>query len=188
MEKDLGQSPAHCAKVVLFGPESTGKTTLAKKLAAHFNTKWVPEFARAYLQKKWDEKQEICTKDDLPLIAAGQMKLENEKAAQANAILFCDTDLLVTTTYSEVYFDGYCDPQLRAFALKNNYDLYLLTNIDIPWVADDLRDKPNERVQMLNRFTSTLNKLQRPYAVVQGQGEERFRSALQAIEQYLPYV
>ena len=100
MEKDFGQSPSNCKKVVLFGPESTGKTTLAKQLASHFSSDWVPEYARAYLQNRWDKTNEICSKQDLPIIAAGQMALENQKASNINSILFCDTDLLVTTIYS----------------------------------------------------------------------------------------
>ena len=64
MEKSLAQVNNNCLKVVLFGPESTGKSTLAKKLADHYNTQWVPEYARAYLQKKWDDKQEICAVED----------------------------------------------------------------------------------------------------------------------------
>ena len=96
MEKNFRQIPSNCKKVVLFGPESTGKTTLAKQLAAHFKSDWVPEYAREYLQQKWDETKEICTKEDLPVIAAGQMALENQKASTTDTILFCDTDLLVT--------------------------------------------------------------------------------------------
>ena len=110
MEKDFGQTSCNCKKVVLFGPESTGKTTLAKKLASYYNSDWVPEYARTYLQNKWDQKKKICSKEDLPIIAAGQMALENQKASNTDSILFCDTDLLVTKIYSEVYFEGYCDP------------------------------------------------------------------------------
>ena len=188
MEKDFGQSPSNCKKVVLFGPESTGKTTLAKQLASHFNSDWVPEYARAYLQNKWDKTNEICSKQDLPIIAAGQMALENQKASNINSILFCDTDLLVTKIYSEVYFHGYCDPDLHHFAISNQYDLYLLLDVDIPWVADDLRDKPEERDQMLMQFKKALQSLNRPYVLIQGQGEDRFRSAIHAIQSQLAHV
>ena len=71
MEEKLGQEPSDLIKIVLFGPESTGKTTLAKQLAKHYNTVWVPEYAREYLQKKWDDTKEICTLDDLIPIAVG---------------------------------------------------------------------------------------------------------------------
>ena len=188
MEKDFGQSPCNCRKVVLFGPESTGKTTLAKQLASHFNSDWVPEYARGYLQNKWDKTNEICSKEDLPIIAAGQMALENQKASNNNTILFCDTDLLVTKIYSEVYFDGYCDSDLNYFAVNNYYDLYLLLDIDIPWIADDLRDKPDERDQMLIQFKKALKSQSRPFMLIQGQGEDRFQSAIRAIKSQFAHV
>ena len=78
MEKTLVQIKTDCIKVVLYGPESTGKSTLSKALAKHYKTAYVPEFARAYLQEKWDRKSEICTKEDLVPIARGQIQLENE--------------------------------------------------------------------------------------------------------------
>jgi NadR type nicotinamide-nucleotide adenylyltransferase len=188
MEKDFGQLPCSCSKVVLFGPESTGKTTLAKQLASHFNSDWVPEYARAYLQNKWDKTNEICSKEDMPIIAAGQMALENQKASKSDTILFCDTDLLVTKIYSEVYFNGYCDPDLHHFAVNNHYDLYLLLDIDITWVADNLRDKPHERDQMLTHFKKALQSLNRSHVLIQGQGEDRFQSAIHAIQSQFAHV
>ena len=188
MEKDFGQTSCNCKKVVLFGPESTGKTTLAKKLASYFKSDWVPEYARIYLQNKWDQTKEICSKEDLSIIAAGQMALENQKARNNDSILFCDTDLLVTKIYSEVYFGGYCDPYLHHFAVNNHYDLYLLLDIDIPWVPDDLRDKPDERDQMLAEFKKALESLDRPYVLIQGQGEDRFQSAIHAIQSQFAHV
>jgi len=94
MEEKLTQRPSTCFRVVLFGPESTGKTTMAKQLAAHFKTVWVEEYMREYLQEKWNSKKEVCQPNDILPIAVGQMNLENEKLAQANKILFCDTNLL----------------------------------------------------------------------------------------------
>ena len=188
MEKSLGQADAHCLKVVLFGPESTGKSTLAQKLAQHYNTQWVPEFARTYLQKKWDEEQKPCAIEDLVPIAYGQMESENRLAAQANNILFCDTDLLVTQTYSEVYFDGYCPPLIREYVQKNKYDLYLLMNIDTPWVADDLRDRPDDRSFMFERFQQSLIKYNKSHTTIGGQGMARFKAALDAIEKHFAHV
>ncbi|NNL01553.1 MAG: ATP-binding protein, partial [Eudoraea sp.] len=144
MEEKLKQKPADIIKVVLFGPESTGKTTLAKDLANHYKTEWVPEYAREYLQEKWNKEQKTCEPHDLIPIAEGQMRLENYLTEKANKLLICDTDLLETKVYSEAYYLGYCDPVLEKYALENSYDLYLLTSIDIPWEKDDLRDKPNE--------------------------------------------
>ena len=107
MEKYLQQEKSDCLKVVLFGPESTGKSSLAKELAVHYNTFYVDEFARNYLQKKWDRYQLACELKDIIPIAKGQMKNENIIAKKTTKILFCDTDLLTTATYSKLYFNNY---------------------------------------------------------------------------------
>jgi len=113
MEKKLRQNPSNLIKVVLFGPESTGKTTLSEQLARHYNTVWVPEYARTYLQDKWNNERKTCEPKDLLPIAMGQMKLENELTLKASDILICDTDLLETKVYSEAYYLGNCDPLLE---------------------------------------------------------------------------
>ena len=112
MEKTLVQITTDCVKVVLYGPESSGKSTLSQALADHYNTAYVPEYARLYLQDKWDRKSEICNEEDLIPIARGQIQLENEGLKKANRLLVCDTDLLQTKVYSEVYYNGYCDPSI----------------------------------------------------------------------------
>ena len=137
MEEKLRQEPINIIKVVLFGPESTGKTTLSKQLARHYNTVWVPEYAREYLQDKWNNQRKTCETHDLIPIAEGQMKLENELARKADRVLICDTDLLETKVYSEEYYGGFVDPALDQAVNVNEYDLYLLTYIDIPWEHDD---------------------------------------------------
>lgn len=185
MEEKLKQQPSDLIKVVLYGPESTGKTTLAKQLTEHYDTVWVPEYAREYLQKKWDEKKEICTLEDLVPIAMGQIKAENRLTKQANKVLVSDTDLLVTKVYSEAYFDGYCDPVLEKNALKNSYDLYFLTSIDVPWVKDDLRDKPNERQRMFNLFKTALEKYRRTFIILEGNQEKRLKRAVKEIDKLL---
>lgn len=187
MEEKLGQKPSDLIKIVLFGPESTGKTTLAKQLADYYDTVWVPEYAREYLQKKWDETNEICTIEDLVPIATGQMALENDLTKKANQVLICDTDLLVTKVYSEAYFEGYCDPLLHTYALKNTYDLYLLTNIDVPWVKDDLRDRPNERQLMFDLFKTALSKYQRTFINLEGNQEKRLKTAVSTIDKLLAH-
>ena len=148
MEKKLIQKPTNLLKVVLFGPESTGKTTLSGQLGRQYNTVWAPEFAREYLQKKWNNQRKTCEKEDLIPIAIGQMKIENTFAKKADKILICDTDLLETKVYSEEYYDGFVDKELDKAALENSYDLYLLTYIDTPWEKDDLRDRPELRIKM----------------------------------------
>ena len=87
----------------------------------------------------WNNEQRTCELSDILPIARGQINLENKLAKQANKVLICDTDLLETKVYSSEYFGGYVDPMLEKAAVKNTYDLYLLTYIDTPWVADDLR-------------------------------------------------
>lgn len=185
MEKILRQQPSNCIKIVLFGPESTGKTTLSRQLAEHYQTLWVPEYAREYLQNKWDKEQKSCEPKDLVPIAIGQMKLENELAKQTDSVLICDTDLLETKVYSEVYYLGSCDPILDKYAQENLYDLYFLTYIDTPWEADDLRDKPNEREKMFAEFENTLIKYKRPFVLLKGDKEKRLECAIKHINQLL---
>lgn len=185
MEKALKQKPNNLVKVVLFGPESTGKTTMAQELARYYNTIWVPEFARDYLQDKWDRTQKSCEVHDLLPIARGQISLENKLAENANRLLFCDTDLLETMVYSEVYYNGYCPPEIEEYALQNQYDLYLLTYIDIPWQADDLRDKPLEREEMFQYFKGALEKYNRNFITLKGSKDDRLKYAVSHINQYL---
>ena len=185
MEKKLGQQPSNCIKVVLFGPESTGKTTLSRQLARHYNSVWVPEYAREYLQDKWNNERKTCEPKDLLPIAIGQMKLENELAQKTNSVLICDTDLLETKVYSEAYYLGTCNPILETYALKNSYDIYFLTYIDTPWEADDLRDKPDERERMFKAFETALITYNRPYVLLKGSKEERFKLAVEHIDNLL---
>ena len=184
MEAKLEQrGPRNLIKIVLFGPESTGKTTLAQMLAQHYNTKWVPEYMREYLQVKWDRQQKTCEPHDLLPIAKGQMALENEMAAGAEELLFCDTNLLELVVYSRAYYDEFVDDALLKPALKAQYDLYFLTYIDVPWEEDDLRDRPLQRDQMFHRFKSTLDKNALPYRLLQGNLQQRFETAVKIIEE-----
>ncbi|MGB5237618.1 MAG: ATP-binding protein [Flavobacteriaceae bacterium] len=185
MEEKLKQKPSDLVKIVIFGPESTGKTTLAKQLSAHYNTKWVPEYAREYLQEKWDREQKTCEPHDLLPIAEGQIRLENQLAEKVDSLLICDTDLLETKVYSEAYYVGSCDPLLEKYAIANKYDLYLLTDIDIPWEKDDLRDKPDEREHMFAYFKSALEKYQRDYAILRGDMKTRLKTAILHIDKLL---
>ena len=110
MEKDLEQLNSDIIKVVINGPESTGKTTLTKQLAEYFNTEYVAEFAREYLQSKWDEKREVCSKEDLLVIVKEQVNLENKLISKANKILLLDTNIITTIKWSISHFDAYCAP------------------------------------------------------------------------------
>jgi len=185
MEKELKQQHSDCIRVVLFGPESTGKTTLSKALARHYNSVWVPEYAREYLQDKWNNERKTCEPSDLLPIALGQMHLENELSQKTNTVLICDTNLLETKVYSEAYYLGSCDPLLEKFAIKNEYDLYLLTYIDVPWEADDLRDKPNAREKMFQAFEGQLKKYNKPYILLKGSKKERLKLATEEINKLI---
>ena len=185
MEKDLTQESNNLLKIVLFGPESTGKTTLYIQLAKHYNTVWVEEFARPYLQEVWNNEQRTCELSDILPIARGQINLENKLAKQANKVLICDTDLLETKVYSSEYFEGYVDPMLEKAAVKNTYDLYLLTYIDTTWIADDLRDRPNQRLRMYHAFKKVLDEYKRPYVSLKGDKHTRFKIAVMEIDQLL---
>ncbi|AOW21504.1 AAA family ATPase [Urechidicola croceus] len=185
MEKKLRQQEANIIKIVLFGPESTGKTTLSRHLAKYYNTVWAPEYARKYLQKKWNNERKTCETSDLLPIAIGQMKLENKLSKKADKILICDTDLLETKVYSETYYGGIVDSDLQEAALNNQYDLYLLTYIDTPWEADDLRDKPHQRQEMFEAFENALKKYNRPYLILKGDKKTRLNTAVKAIDKLL---
>lgn len=177
MEKNLKQESSEIIKIALFGPESTGKTTLAKQLAEHFDTVWTPEFARDYLQEKWDKTAQICDVNDMLPIAYGQTKLENQSLSTANKYLFCDTNLMVTKVFSEVYYN-FCDPVLDKAARKHKYDLIFLTDIDVPWERDDLRDKAEGRESVFTVFKQTLVKNDKPFITLSGNEETRLKKAV----------
>ncbi len=185
MEETLKQRNENIVRVVLFGPESTGKTTLSRHLARHYNTVWVREYAREYLQEKWNNQRKTCENSDLLPIAIGQIKLENELAKKADRVLICDTDLLETKVYSEKFYGGFVDPDLEESAIANQYDLYLLTYIDTPWEKDDLRDRPQQRLEMFNAFENALIKYNRPYVLLKGNQKTRLETAVKAIDEIL---
>jgi NadR type nicotinamide-nucleotide adenylyltransferase len=185
MEKDLRQEDINLVKIVLFGPESTGKTTLSIQLAKHYNTVWVQEYARPYLQKVWNQERRTCQQKDILPIAFGQIALENRLAKRADKVLICDTDLLETKVYSSAYYGGFVDPILEKAATENNYNLYLLTYIDTPWEADDLRDRPEQRLEMFEAFQKALDQHHRPYLLLKGDKESRLKKAVEAIDAIL---
>lgn len=184
MEEILEQQSANCVKVVLFGPESTGKTSLCTKLAQYYGTAWVQEFMRGYLEGRDTSTPELVRKTDLLPIARGQMEAEN-RAALNNKLLFCDTDLLQLKVYSEYYFEGYCPEPIALAAKLNQYNLYLLCDMDIPWEPDPLRDRPFDRLTLFRIFKAELEKYDRSYIIISGDQNKRLHQAIAAVNQLL---
>lgn len=179
-------TPKTVINVAILGAESTGKTTLCRDLAVHFGCPWVPEYMRTYLQKKWDSEQLTCTWDDLLPIAQGQIELENELAKQAaqtsdSGYLFCDTSLFELMVYSNWYY-GDCPKALSQAALAHHYDTILLTDVDIPWVADDLRDSPHQREDISAYFASQLTLHNKTFQRIGGDREERVQQVVKLLE------
>jgi NadR type nicotinamide-nucleotide adenylyltransferase len=169
-------------KIVIIGPESTGKSTLTAALASHFGEPWVPEFAREYLEKL-DRPYEY---DDLLDIAKGQISLEEKKLGDAKKFLFCDTDLHVLKVWSESKYKR-VHPWILDQIKVRKYDFYLLTDIDIPWEADPQREhpEPEMREYFYNLYKSLLERNGTPFQVVWGDQETRFSQALKYIRQHL---
>jgi NadR type nicotinamide-nucleotide adenylyltransferase len=167
-------------KVVVIGPESTGKSTLCEQLARYYNTSWVPEYAREHLLQHGTE----YTYDDLLTIARGQVALEEsyiDKAVNAK-VLFIDTDQYVMKVWCEFVF-GKCHTWILDQITKRKYDLYLLCNIDLPWVKDILREYPDlaSRQQLYNIYKSILSNQSVPWTEISGNYDERFQKAIHAV-------
>ncbi|MBR9845083.1 MAG: ATP-binding protein [Algicola sp.] len=182
--KQISTGNSNCIKVVLYGPESTGKSSLAKELATYYNTVYVEEFSRSYAESKAKMNQKLTKKDVLP-IAIGQMYLENTQLKNANTLLICDTDLLETKVYSEFYYNGFCPDIVKKYALENTYDLYFLTYIDTPWEADEIRDQPNTRSQMFDAFEQALIDSKKKYSIVKGSFDQRLNQCITQIDELL---
>lgn len=167
-------------KIVLTGPESTGKTTLAGQLSAHFGTVWVPEFARQYL----DGLGRPYAQDDLLEIARGQVALEEEMAGQSDGLLFLDTSLEVLKIWSELRY-GHCHPWILEQVQQRQADHYLLCLPDLPWASDPQRENPNDRAVLLEIYRRELTTLGADFTEVNGQGGERFQNALDAVKNFI---
>jgi NadR type nicotinamide-nucleotide adenylyltransferase len=164
----------------LFGPESTGKTTLGQQLSKHYNSLCVPEYSREYAENKLNKGLSLSKEDVLP-IAIGQMDLENSYSQKNRTILFYDTNLLETKIYSEYIYDGFCPQDLKIAVSVNKYDLYLLTDIDIPWEFDAVRSSENDRNKMFDIFKNELEVLNLPYILLSGDKEARLEKAIKKI-------
>ncbi|GMQ25525.1 hypothetical protein Aoki45_22070 [Algoriphagus sp. oki45] len=166
-------------RILILGPESTGKSTLAADLANHFSEPWVPEYAREYLEKI-DRSYRF---EDLTEIGKGQIFQEDKLAQKAKKFLFCDTDLRVIHIWSEHKY-GKTDPWVLEEIQRRKYELILLTDTDLPWEPDPLREYPE--LEMRQYFFEKYLRLAKesgfPFLIVSGNKESRLQSAVEAIE------
>ena len=167
-------------RVAITGPESTGKSTLAGRLAKYFDTVWVPEYAREYLEKNGPQ----YALQDVENIARGQLERENAAAGKAKGVLFCDTDLLVVKIWCEVVF-GSCPAWIEQQFLNHRYDVYLLCAPDIAWEPDPLRENPDDREELFGLYEKALKTNGMPYRIVRGKGNVRFENARTFVEEIL---
>jgi len=168
-------------RIVLIGPESTGKTQLASELASKFNTVFIPEYARNYIE----QLDRNYTYNDVELIARKQVDLEKEYKRTANGVLFYDTFLIITKVWFEVVFKkvpNWIDKKIQ----ESNIDLFLLCSTDIPWVKDNVRENGGEmRKQLFCKYQKELERYGFNYKIVDGVGEKRYKNALKIVKDFL---
>ncbi|MBS1488080.1 MAG: ATP-binding protein [Bacteroidetes bacterium] len=167
-------------KICVIGPECTGKTDLARFLSQHYQTPWVEEYARAYLNKLGKPYEQV----DLLKIAHGQLRMEDEWLYEANRLLICDTNLIVIKIWSEHKY-GNCDPDILKKIKERPYDHYLLTHIDVPWQDDPQREHPDKREYFWNLFKNEVSQSGVPYTEISGDRETRKKKAVEAIDKIL---
>jgi HTH-type transcriptional regulator, transcriptional repressor of NAD biosynthesis genes len=165
--------PYHALRVALLGTESTGKTTLAERLAKRFGTVMVEEFGRPYCETRPAMSLEPV---DFEVIAWAQAVLEDEAAEDANCVLICDTELHTTATWSDLVVGSRPD-WLTAAARARHYDLVLLLGDDVPWIADGTRVLQDRRAEHTRRLREELDAAGRHYVVLSGEFSERGREA-----------
>jgi NadR type nicotinamide-nucleotide adenylyltransferase len=181
-------------KIVVLGPESTGKSTLCAALATHYQTIWTPEYARTYLSEHGTK----YSYDDLLTIAKGQIEneeksiellgqnIEDNKSQVTNNKLIVDTDMYVMKVWCEYVFNN-CHHYILEQINQRNYDLYLLCDIDLPWTADEMREYPNAepRLELFTIYKELLINQNTPWGIVSGLGAQRTTNAIELIEQHL---
>jgi NadR type nicotinamide-nucleotide adenylyltransferase len=169
--------PYFVRRVSVFGPESTGKSTLAAELARAAGTICVPELARSYLEARGG----ALARDDLDVIGRGQIALEDSLAHDAHRVLICDTDPLLTVVWSEALF-GDAPAWLREAARARRYALTLLCDVDLPWIGDPVRYLPDDRAGFFARCERALREAGRPYHLIRGSGPARAIPAHAAVQ------
>lgn len=177
---DTSSSNRSLIKVVFIGPESTGKTFLSKWLAEQYQTTWVEEYGRAYCEKVGQN----LTSLDFAHIGGGQLHLEDEAAEGANRILFCDTDLIVTEVWAEIYRVK-CPRWIIEENHRRHYDLWILLSPDVPWERDSVRQYVQIREWHFNRLEQELRRRGLPFVVVSGDYEARMRQCRQLVDELL---
>ena len=161
----------------IVGPESTGKSTLTNALAKYYHVEYVPEMAREYLNQLGRDYQI----EDLKKIASLQLNAENTHRKLNLEIVLCDTTLLVIKIWSEYKYHQ-CDQWILKAEKESKYDLFLLTDIDLPWVEDPLREHPHERATLFSIYYRSLIQKKQPFKVIFGNEKERLERAINAIE------
>jgi len=170
-------------KVVIIGPESTGKSTLSEQLAKHYQTRWVPEYAREYLtnlNRPYDY-------EDLLIIAQKQLEQEDKISAVCTSpVMFVDTDMYVLKVWCEFVF-GKCHSFILDQIVKRNYDSYLLCDTDLPWVADALREYPDieNRKRLFHMYQELLINQSKPWSLIRGDYDQRLQLGISATEKIL---
>lgn len=171
-------------KFVAIGPESTGKSTLCRLLADHYQTTWCPEYAREYLEANGND----YNYDDLLVIAKGQLTLESDvlKKTNANAnknLVFIDTDMHVMRVWCEYVF-GNCHTFILNQIAERNYDGYFLCAPDLPWEEDPLREYPDQkrRDELFLFYKAVLTTQCVPWVEINGTHEERIQKAIDFIQ------
>ncbi len=169
-------------KIVILGPESTGKSTLCAALAKHYQTEWCPEYARQYLTENGTD----YTYDNLLTIAKGQLRGEDEFVEKANKLLIIDTDMYVMKVWCEYVFNN-CHPFILEQINERKYDVYLLCDIDLPWTADEMREYPTEepRKELFTLYKELLMNQNTPWEIVRGTGDARTQNAIAFIEKHI---
>jgi HTH-type transcriptional repressor of NAD biosynthesis genes len=170
--------PFFVKKICFFGPESTGKSTMTKKIAEHFNTEFVPEVAREFVTSN------VFTAEDIATIAIEHYKRIVEKTKNANKLLLCDTDAITTEIYSQHYLNT-VPPIVFDLEKKVSFDLYFLFDIDVEWVADELRDLGDQRERMFMIFKNELEKRNIPFLLVSGSYEQREAFVIEKLNELL---
>lgn len=170
-------------RVAVYGTESTGKTALARKLAAHFEEPWSAEYAREF----WDVHGGIITAADLDAIGRGQIAGEEDAAARAQRVVFCDTDLITCTLWNDLLFPGACPAWVRTEADRRSreFAVYLYCDADVPFAPDPQRCFPDApgRERARRAWREALVSRGLPFVEIRGEWAERERAAVAAVQE-----